>query len=190
MCQRSWSSSRLAEDPGPGFIESLSYFSGSPRLCWSPSNLVLGPINLTSPRSLLKGEWAAHSPLLFSFFIFRQRGSTREGRDRGSSGWIWFNALWKHVCFQRLGGGSTTQLSVTTSSITLTLTGTLHQSQFPGPPSGISHYHLQRGNLLKYKYVLWWVCYACQLKDIFSYISYKLRCMLLACLNPGKCQMW
>lgn len=64
-----------------------------------------------------------------------------------------------------------------------TVSEPLHHSQFPGPPSGISHYHLQRGDPFKYKYALWQVCYVCQLNDIFRYSAYKLRGMMLACPN-------
>lgn len=149
----------------------------SPQSCVRPS--LISP-----PLAACSGESQLHTHLYCFHSSYAGRGgSTEEGRDRGRPGSFWFTASGS-MCVSRGWGASTTLLSVTTSSITLTPAAALHHSQFPGTPSGISHYYLRRGNLLKYKYVLWWICYACQPKHIFS--SIKLRCVMLACLNDLK----
>lgn len=180
LCQRSWSSGRLGEDLGSGFTESPAHFSCSPPLVWSPYNLALGgPINLTSPRSRFWGNWAACSPYCSHSFYSDCGQYTREHRGC-RSGRIWFSSRGASV----FGGASATLLSSTVWYITLTLTGTLPQSQFPGLPTGISYDYLKRGNLLKYKYGLWFVCCACQLKDISSSITLKMRTFkVFACLS-------
>lgn len=97
-----WAPGRLAQDPGPGLSESLSYLSGSPQLIWSPCNLVLGPINLDSSRSLSRQQWAAHS--LYCFHSFYP-DSGRKDRGRLRRRRLRFDSMPADVCvFPAVGG--------------------------------------------------------------------------------------
>lgn len=98
-----WAPGRLAQDPGPGLSESLSYLSGSPQLIWSPCNLVLGPINLNSSRSLPGQQWTAHS-LYCSFFLYRQweKGQGKTETEEAPGG---FESMPADACvFPEVGG--------------------------------------------------------------------------------------
>lgn len=127
--------------------------------------------------------------LLFSFFIFR-RWREVQGKTETEEALAGFDSVPVDACvFPEVWG-------LNHSAICDHLVHQTHTNGNPAPKP-VSRASLRYFSLLfaegepflKYKYVLWCVCYACQLKDIFSYITFKQRGMTLACLNPGKCQM-